>query len=92
MADELPLATELYEESAHRIFSEYKQMSPEEYAGRYGHTIYCSSFDTFRYRDTDLQAWIYELHAILRDPNRARACQSRYYTEDQLKELESEGL
>jgi len=82
-----PLATPTHEETAKQVFGGWDVMSPEEWAARYSHTVGCSSFDQYRYRDAELQAWIYELHAILGDPARVRACREKFLTPEQIADL-----
>jgi hypothetical protein len=63
--DELPLTDPSYEKSAARLFQDYNQITPEEWAARYAHTVGCSAFGDFKYRNRDLGTWIYRLHEIL---------------------------
>jgi len=60
---ELPLATEMMEDQASSMARE--GLSPEEYAARWAHTIYCFSLDDYRYRDPQVQRWIHSLGDIL---------------------------
>jgi hypothetical protein len=66
--DSPPLADPSREEAAERIFSEYRHVSPGEWAARFAHPVGTSSFDQYRYRNEGLGDWIYALHEILRDP------------------------
>ena len=90
MDQELPLASEEYEQTAASMFP-YETMSPEEYAGRYAHGIWSSSFDTFAYRNPALHAWIHDFHQVLRS-GRVREYQMRYYTEEELARLIEESI
>jgi hypothetical protein len=62
----LPLADPQREEMAEQLFPEYKEMSPEEWAARFGHTVGCSSFDDYSYRNPELHDWVHKLHHIFR--------------------------
>jgi hypothetical protein len=44
----------------------YRDMTPAAYAARWAHTWGCSDFDSYRYPDPALSAWIDELHRLLR--------------------------
>jgi hypothetical protein len=67
--DPLPLSDVSREQAAERIFSEYRHMSPEEWAARFAHQVGVSSFDEYQYRNEALGARIYALHRILRQPD-----------------------
>ena len=63
------IPADVYREAdAKRIFSEYTNMSPEEWDARFGHTIALSSFVDYVYQDQALHTWIHRLHEILRTP------------------------
>jgi hypothetical protein len=87
-----PLATESHEETAQRVFEGWDAMSPEEWAARYAHTVLCSSFDRFRYRNAALQCWIYRLHEILADPGKVRESRRTCLTAKEAERLEGSGL
>jgi len=57
------MAPEWRVEQAVRMF-EYTTTTPERYIALWSHTIYCSSFDEYRYPDPVLTAWIYEVHHL----------------------------
>ena len=61
-ANERPPASGDYEQEAFRLFP--LEMSPEEYAARYGHGWMCFSFDEYRYADSRLDTWIQRLGDI----------------------------
>ena len=46
--------------------------TPAEYAARYGAAMIGYTYDAYTYSDPDLQAWLRELGAILRE--RGRRC------------------
>jgi hypothetical protein len=52
--EQVPLADPGYEKSAARLFSDYKNITPEEWAARHAHTVGCSSLGDFKYRDNEL--------------------------------------
>ncbi len=60
---ELPLATEMMEGQASAMARE--GLSPEKYAARWAHTIFCFSLDEYRYRDPQVHRWIHALGDIL---------------------------
>lgn len=60
---DLPLAPPDYESMAREMVAE--GLSPEEYAARWAHSIWCFSMDDYRYRDEHLHVWIHALGAIL---------------------------
>ena len=91
-SDSLPLAPPDREEDAKRLFPEFKTMSSEEWAARYSHTIACSSFDDYRYRDPELHEWIQKLHRILRhDFHQIDAYRRQYLTEEEIRRIEQSG-
>jgi hypothetical protein len=61
----LPLADPEREEIAGQVFDGWATMCPEEWAARFSHTIGCSSFDMYQYRNPKLHVWIHRLHQIL---------------------------
>jgi hypothetical protein len=91
-SNSLPLADLQREETAKQLFSKYKTMSPEEWAARYSHTVLCSSFDNYRYRDPELHEWIHKLHRILRDDsNQIEAYRQKYLTEEERRRINERG-
>ena len=90
--DSLPLADASREEAAERIFSEYRQMSPAEWAARFAHRIGTSSFDEYRYRNEALGTWIHALHRILGDPEEVEKHRRSYLSAEEYARIkESEG-
>lgn len=77
---------------AKELFPEYKTMSPEEWAARYAHTVACSSFDGYRYRDPELHKWIHKLHRILRyHSNQIEAYRQQCLTEEERRRIDESG-
>lgn len=66
---DMPLATVRMEHVVQEMMS--CGISPDEYAARWAHNIYCFSLDQYRYRDVVLQSWIHSLGAILSQKNGA---------------------
>jgi hypothetical protein len=62
-------------------------MTPEEYAGRHGHTILVSSATKYHYRDPESTGWMRRLGEILADPQLLLVCQQRFLTESELAEI-----
>jgi hypothetical protein len=90
MTDNLPLADPGRVEIAERLFSEYKTISPEEWAARYAHTVGCSSFDEYRYENIELHNWIHRLHAIFRIPGEIEKYRKQYLNESERRAIEEE--
>jgi hypothetical protein len=90
MTDKLPLADPGRVEFAERIFSEYKSISPEEWAARYSHTVGCSSFDEYRYENPELHKWIHRLHDIFRRPDEIEKYRMQYLSTSERKAIEEE--
>ncbi len=91
-SNSLPLADTQREETAKRLFPEYKTMSPEEWSARFAHTLGCSSFDNYRYRDPHLHEWIHRLHRILRyEYDRLEEYRQRYLTEEEKRKAAESG-
>lgn len=87
MMEKLPIADPDREEIAERLFGEYKTMSPEEWAARFSHTVGCSSFDQFEYKNIELHKWIHRIHEILRNPSEIEGFRRKYLNEEELKEI-----
>jgi len=85
----LPLAEPGREECAKELFP-YGDMSPEEYVARLAHTIGCSSFDLYRYRDRDLEAWIHRAHQLLGNLAEIERCRLRHLTPEELERIHRE--
>jgi hypothetical protein len=71
--DERPMAHSSWVELALDLFP-YQELSAEQYAARYAHTIGCSSFDQYRYPDPVLGTWIDDLHQLLRSEAELERC------------------
>ena len=87
-AEATPLATPSHEETAQRVFEGWTTMSPEEWAARFSHTVLCSSFDRYRYRNQALQSWIYRLHEIMTDPGAVKECRRRFLADREIADIE----
>jgi hypothetical protein len=90
LEEELPLADPGREEIAERIFSEYKMMSPEEWAARYSHTVGASSFEEYRYKNKVLHFWIHRLHKIMSNQIEIEKYRTHYLNESELAEIDDE--
>jgi hypothetical protein len=92
--EELPSADSSYENSAERLFSGYKQITPEEWAARYAHTVGCSAFGDFKYRNSDLGGWIYRLHEIfdrqLHFPDEIDSYKRQYLSSEEIAKIQRE--
>lgn len=88
MNSKLPLASPGMVDSAEHVFSEYRTMTPEEWAARYSHTVGCSSFDQYRYENEELHQWIHRLHEILGKD--VSAYRKKYLTEEEIREIEED--
>ena len=84
----LPLATPDHEETAQRVFEGWNLMSPEEWAARFSHTVACSSFDQYRYRNAAFQSWIYRLHEIWKTPGKVSECRKKYLTAEEISKID----
>lgn len=84
--ERLPLATEEMEARVRRTFP--LDTPPEVFAARDGHGWLDFPFDRYRYRDARLQAWLREVGAILRDPERLAACRARHLSPRERAALE----
>lgn len=90
MKDKLPLADPGRVEAAESIFSEYKSISPEEWAAKYSHTVGCSSFDEYRYDNLELHDWIHRLHDILRMPREIEKYRIQYLSASERRAIEEQ--
>lgn len=81
----LPLAPPGYEEFALDAFPRYRDLSPEEYAGKEAHGIACFSFTDYTYRNAEFNKWIHQLGAILFDSSRRSELREQYYSSDEIK-------
>jgi hypothetical protein len=59
-----PPASPDRERDARELFP-IAEMTPEEYAARYGDGWYCFSFDDYSYSDPELDRWIQHLGEVL---------------------------
>jgi hypothetical protein len=84
--ESLPLADPGREESAKQLFP-YKDTTPEEYVARFSHTIGCSSFGLYRYRDRELEAWVHQAHRLLADAREVERCRKAHLTPDELQRV-----
>ena len=84
----LPLATPDHEEIAQRVFEGWNLMSPEERAARFSHTVACSSFDQYRYRNAALQSWICRLHEIWSTPGKVSEYRKKYLTAEEISKID----
>jgi len=86
----LPLADPQREEMAEQQFPEYKTMCPEEWAARFGHTVGCSSFDDYSYRNSELHDWVHKLHQIFRfHHDQIESFKLKYLTAEEIKIIEN---
>jgi hypothetical protein len=84
-----PMAYPQLVEDALRLFP-FREMTPSEYAARYAHTIGCSSFDMYGYPDRALEAWIDELHRLLRSSSELERCRRAHLTADEYAQVQRE--
>jgi hypothetical protein len=85
----LPLAEHGREELAKELFP-YHDMTPEKYAALHAHTIACSSFDLYRYRDRELEAWVHRVHQILGNLAEVERCRRTYLTSEEIARIQEE--
>lgn len=79
------LAPERLEQRAKEVFP--VDMAPEEFAARDGYGWLGFTFADYSYRDKTLQAWLYRVGEIVRAPELLEACQKKYLTEAQRREI-----
>jgi hypothetical protein len=77
MSDDRPLADPSRVELALHLFP-YREVSAEEWAARWSHTVGCSSFDQYRYPDPALTAWVDELHRLFGTAGEVERCRRAY--------------
>jgi hypothetical protein len=75
---ERPLADEETERRVKETFP--VDVPPEEFAARDGYGWLDFPFARYRYRDSELDAWIQATKEILQNPARLRECRARYLT------------
>lgn len=88
---DMPLATVTMENHVRGMMSD--GLSPDEYAARWAHTIYCFSEDGYRYRDVVLQSWIHALGAILFQKNGApnlNELRAKFLTAEEIQKIQEE--
>jgi hypothetical protein len=88
---DMPLATVSIENTVREMMS--YGLSPDEYAARWAHNIYCFSLDQYRYRDVVLQAWIHALGAILFQKNGApnlNELRAKFLTVEEIQEIQEQ--
>ncbi|BBC26535.1 hypothetical protein ABRG53_4278 [Pseudanabaena sp. ABRG5-3] len=88
---DMPLATVTMEHVAQEIMS--CGISPDEYAARWAHNVYCFSLDQYRYRDVVLQSWIHSLDAILSQKNGApnlSDLRAKFLTPEEIQEIQDQ--
>ena len=56
----------------------WKQMAPEEWAARHGHTVGCFSLHRFRYKNAELGRWIARVYELLSLESRGRGALDVY--------------
>ncbi len=89
MENKRPKADRSREEQANQVFD--IAMSPEEYAARFAHTIFCSSFGDYEYSDPHLDDWIQRFHHIvLRHPELIDSYRRKYLTEEEISVIEED--
>lgn len=67
------------------------ELTPEEYAARYGHRWVRFELHTFSYDDPFLEDWIKQLSALLScGPSFLRALRLRYLTREEIAQIEEE--
>jgi hypothetical protein len=84
----LPLAEPEHEEVAGRVFEGWDTMCPEEWAARFSHTVGCSSFDLYQYRNPKLHAWIHRLHQILSKPELIKEYRNQFLTLEDIQAID----
>jgi hypothetical protein len=86
----LPMADPGREADARRLFP--MDVTPEEYAARYGHDWHCFSMDDYRYADARLEAWIHRLGDILFEREgapRIDDLRRQYLTDEERRAIEA---
>lgn len=63
-------------------------MTPEEYAGRYGHTILLFGSTQHQFRDPTLTRWMRRLGVILADAQLLAECRQKFLTPQELEEIQ----
>lgn len=84
----LPPADNSREEMAKELFN--TTLDPGEQAASRGHTELLGSFDSFRYADKKLDAWIHRYYQVICSPQYLRLCREKYLTAEEIAEIESD--
>jgi hypothetical protein len=87
---ERPLATPEYEKDALTRFR--LDLSPEEFAARFGHQFAMFNFARYTYRTVGMTEWVDQLSAFFFADDlagRLRAAREKYLTEDEIARVEA---
>jgi hypothetical protein len=87
---ERPLASPEYEKDALTRFR--LDLSPEEFAARFGHQFAMFNFDRYTYRTVGMTEWVDQLSAFFFADDlagRLRAAREKYLTEDEIARVEA---
>lgn len=87
---ERPLATPEYEKNALTRFR--LDLSPEEFAARFGHHFTIFNFDKYTYRTVGMTDWVDQLSTFFFADDlagRLRAAREKYLTQDEIARLEA---
>jgi hypothetical protein len=84
------LWSEAVEEWFRKMKIPWREMSPEEYAARHSHEIYCFSLDQVRIRDPELAAWARRLHEILFNPAEIKRLRRECLTVEEYRQVRRE--
>jgi hypothetical protein len=88
--DELRLVSPEQEETDLRLFRNL-ELSPEEFAARYGHEFAMFNFDKYRYRRSGMTEWVQQLAKVFLAPGlpeRLRRLRDRYLTSEEIQRAE----
>lgn len=66
-----------YDDEAEAQFP-WRQMAPEEWVARHGHTVGCFSLNRFRYRNAELGQWVSRVYELLSLESRGRGALDVY--------------
>ncbi len=83
-----PAADPDREEFAQTLFP--MDMTPEEYAALYSHTILSFTFDQYSYSDKKLDIWIQQLGVILGNPAQLKEYRRKFLSAAERAEIEAE--
>ena len=62
-------------------------LSPEEYAARHAHEWACFAYHRYRYRDSDLGAWVRRFGEIFDSESELERCRQRFLTPEEYAEV-----